>query len=128
MWRSSRCYEPSSGASHSGRESGNDRFAERDASPEPSVVVVVFPAVVENPVLWSVVVVVVAALLVARGWRPRSAGIWAVADVGWCVAAVVVKQGWVLSGASLGFTPAGWWLTATTAVLIGLALLCLPTR
>jgi len=109
-------------------EEGVCWFSERDADPEPSLVVLVVPTLTLNPVLWSVLIVIAAALSVARGWRPRSPGLWGAADVMWCVAALVVKQGWVLNGAGLRFSATGWWLTATTATLIGLALLALPAR
>jgi len=103
-------------------------FSERDASPEPSVAVLVFPVTTVYPFLWSVLVVVVAVIAVRRARSGRLTGVWAVADVVWCAAALVIKQVWVLGGAGLGFSAAGWWLSCAAAALIGLVLLVLPVR
>ena len=109
-------------------EEGVCWFSERDASEEPPVVVLVLPAVAVNPVLWSVLVVLVTAVVVWLGRRGRLTGVWPVADVVWCASAILVKQGWVLAGAGLGWSVAGLWLSCATAALIGLALLALPER
>jgi len=110
-------------------EEGVCWFSERDPSHEPAIVVLVFPATVVNPVLWAVLVAVAAvAAAFGRGRWVSFAGFWAVTDVIWCLATVVLKQVWVLSGAGLGFSVAGWCLACASAALIGSILLLLPER
>ena len=103
-------------------------FSEREGSPEPTVAVLVIPAVVVNPFLWSVVVAMAAAVAATLRRRSRLIGGWAGADVLWCCTAMVLKQGWVLAGAGLSFSAAGWWLSCAAATVIGLALLVVPVR
>lgn len=103
-------------------------YSERDGSPEPPVAVLVCPAVAINPFLWTMLVLAAAGIAAVRTrWGRLSAG-WALVDVVWCCIAVFVKQGWVLAGAGLGFSAAGWWLGCATAVLVGSVLLVLPAR
>lgn len=108
-------------------EEGVCWFSEHDPSPEPAVVVLVLPATVVTPFMWAVLVAVAAVAAFPGRWTRFAAG-WAVADVIWCLAAVILKQGWVLGGAGLSFSVAGWWLTCATAALIGSILMLLPER
>jgi phosphoglycerol transferase MdoB-like AlkP superfamily enzyme len=101
-------------------------FSERDASSEPRVVVLVVPPAGLSPFLWSVLVIVVVALAGVLSQRGRLTGAWAAADVLWLAAVVVVKQGWVLAGAGLGWSAAGLCFAAATAALSALVLLALP--
>jgi phosphoglycerol transferase MdoB-like AlkP superfamily enzyme len=112
-------------------EEGVCWFSERDPSPEPPLVVVVFPTVSVTPWLWSILVAAAAAAAVTvvnRGWGPLRTRGWAMADVLWCVTVVVVKQAWVLGGVGVGLSAAGWSLICATAALVGLVLLGLPSR
>ena len=102
-------------------------FSERDPDPEPALTVLVIPAMIITPVIWLVLVTLTAMVaFLGLGRGARRARCWAVADVIWCLAAVVLKQGWVLSGAGLGFSASGWWLGCATAALIGSILLVVP--
>jgi phosphoglycerol transferase MdoB-like AlkP superfamily enzyme len=106
-------------------------FSERDPSPEAPVVVVVLPSYVVDALPWSILVLAaaVAAVFVLRaGLETRWRGLWSVSDVIWCVAAIVVKQAWVLNSAGLGFSIAGWCFAAAGAALFGCLLLVLPDR
>jgi len=109
-------------------EDGVCWFSERDGSPEPPVAVLVCPKTAVSPFLWTVLVIAAAGLAVAFRRRERPARWWSVADVVWCCAAVVVKQGWVLAGAGLTWSSAGWCLGCATAMLVGSVLLLLPGR
>lgn len=107
-------------------EEGVCWFSQHADSP-PALVVLVVPAVAMGPIWWSVsvfVIVVIAGILYRRGGL--AAG-WALADVLWCAATVVIKQGWVLSGAGLGWSVSGLCLACATAALIAVILLALPT-
>ncbi len=104
-------------------------FSERDPDPEPVLDVLVVPGVVVAPFMWTILVALAAAsAFFGSGHRNGLARGWAVADVIWCLAAVILKQVWVLSGAGLGFSVGGWWLACATGALIGLILLVLPQR
>ena len=106
-------------------DEGTAWFSERDASVEPEVVVVVLPAFAVGRLLWFAAVVIVAGVLVRRARRTDS-GVCPVADVAWAVAAVIVKQLWVVRDAGLDLTASGWWLTLASAALIGYLLIKLP--
>ena len=109
-------------------EEGVCWFSQRDAESSPALVVLVVPAVAMSPLPWAVlvfVVVVIAGMLFRHG---RLAGGWVLADVLWCAAAVVAKQGWVLSSAGLGWSVAGLCFACATAALMALALVALPSR
>ena len=109
-------------------EEGVCWFSQRDGDADPALVVLVVPTVVLSPLPWSVLIftiVIVAVMLYRRG---RLDGRWALADVLWCVAVVVIKQGWVLSGAGLGWSAAGLCFACATAALIALVLVALPGR
>ncbi len=103
-------------------------FSERDPSPEPPVVVLVLPATVIDPVLWTILVTLAALIAVGMVRLRRFAAFWTVADVTWTFAAVALKQAWVLAEAGLGFSVAGWCFVCASAALMGSILLLLPER
>jgi len=108
-------------------EEGVCWFSQRDDDSSPTLVVLVVPAIAMSPLPWSVLVfmvVIIAAMLFRHG---RLGGGWALADVLWCAAVVVIKQGWVLSGAGLGWSAAGLCFACATAALIALVLIALPS-
>jgi len=109
-------------------EEGVCWFSQRDAGLPLALVVLVVPAAALSPFSWSVLVfmvVVIAGTLFRRG---RLAGTWALADVLWCSAVVVIKQSWVLSGAGLGWSVSGLCLAWATSALVALVLVALPGR
>ena len=108
-------------------EEGVCWFSQRDADSSPVLVVLVVPAVMMSPLPWSVLVFMVIAIAGMLFRLGRLGGSWALADVLWCAAVVVIKQGWVLAGAGLGWSVAGLCLTCATAALIALALVALPS-
>jgi len=109
-------------------EEGVCWFSERDPSPEPLVTVLVVPMTIVSPFLWTVLVAAAAGCAVTLSRRGRLTRRWAVADVVWCCAALLVKQVWVMAGAGLVFSAAGWWLSGATAMLMASALLLVPVR
>ncbi len=108
-------------------EEGVCWFSQRDADSSPALVFLVVPAVAMSPLPWAVLVFMVVVIAGILFWRGRLAGGWVLADVLWCAAAVVAKQGWVLSDAGLGWSVAGLCLACATAALIALALVALPS-
>jgi phosphoglycerol transferase MdoB-like AlkP superfamily enzyme len=109
-------------------EEGVCWFSERDGSPEPLVTVLVVPMTIVDPFLWTLLVVAGAGLAVALSRRGRLTRGWAVADVVWCCVAVLIKQSWVMAGAGLVFSAAGWWLGCATMMLMASVLLLVAVR
>ena len=98
-------------------------FSQRDPSPEPSTMVAVMGLATLGLAGWAMISLGLAMMaVVVAGGRFRSlAGVLAVADIPWCVAAVIVKQNVVLL--ELGQSPGTWSALLTVA---GLAALLLP--
>jgi phosphoglycerol transferase MdoB-like AlkP superfamily enzyme len=105
-------------------EEGVCWFAERDPNREPPVVVVVLPQFGITPIVWSTVVLAVA--LVLGSGRDRWRGLEHGAVIAWVATSLVVKQGWVLASAGLGFSFTGAALSTAVAAVVGLAILALP--
>jgi phosphoglycerol transferase MdoB-like AlkP superfamily enzyme len=107
-------------------EEGVCWFSQRDADSPPALVVLVVPDALMSPFGWSMLVFIVVVIAGMLYRRSRLAGTWVLADVLWCAAMVVIKQGWVLSGAGLGWSVSGLCLACATAALIALVLVALP--
>lgn len=107
-------------------EDGVCWFSQRDADSEPALVVIVVPSVAIGPLFWSILILIVVAIAAMRFRTGRLTGGWVLADVLWCAAAVLVKQGWVLAGAGLGWSAAGLSFACAGAALIVLLLLAVP--
>ena len=103
-------------------------FSQRDDTPEPAVTVLVVPRPWFPPWLFAAAITILAAVLWRRPGTRAGSALTALADVGWCVAALILKQAWVMRGAGLGLAPSGWFLTVASAALVGSALLLLPVR
>jgi phosphoglycerol transferase MdoB-like AlkP superfamily enzyme len=109
-------------------EEGVCWFSQRAARSEPVLVVLVVPAVAISSLLWSVAVIMVVGIAGVLFRGRRLTGAWAVADLLWFALAVVVKQGWVLAGAGVGWSVAGLCLACAAAALMSLVLLAVPGR
>ncbi len=112
-------------------EEGVCWFSERSAASPPARTVLVVPDPLADPLWWALLSLLAAATAVSvlgRGGPPRLLACFAVADVAWCVGALVVKQGAVLAAAEAPARLGGLALTAGGAALVGLAVLALPGR
>lgn len=112
-------------------EEGVCWFSERSAAPPPVRTVIVVPDLLADPLWWallSLLAAVTAVSVLAHGGPRRLLPCFAVADVAWCVGALVVKQGAVLAAAEAPARLGGLVLTAGGAALVGLAVLALPGR
>ena len=103
-------------------------FSERDATPEPLLPVVVVPAVVVHPGLWSLLVLAAAAWLVLCRRRPEMGGRPELFLIVWFALSIVVKQTWVLRESGAGLAVSGLAFSAASAALIGTVLALLPRR
>jgi len=109
-------------------EEGVCWFSERDATPEPMVTTVVVPAVIVHPGLWSILVLAAAVWVVVCSRRASSDGRWELVPIFWCVLSIIIKQAWVLGESGEGLSVAGFCLSASSAIGIGLLLVALPRR
>ncbi|MEX1309171.1 MAG: LTA synthase family protein [Candidatus Sulfomarinibacteraceae bacterium] len=109
-------------------EEGVCWFSERDATPEPLLPVVVAPAVVVHPGLWSLLVLAAAGWLVLVRRRPGTDGRPELFLIAWFALSIVVKQAWVLRESVAGLAVSGLAFSAASAVLIGTVLALLPRR
>lgn len=107
-------------------EDGVCWFSQRDARPKPPFTVLVAPSVINFAWLWTAVVAVAAVVVLRRERRRSMDGIAAMADVGWLVGAVMLKQVWVLYAAGTDFSTSGWCFTLASALMIGCLLVLLP--
>lgn len=103
-------------------------FSDRDPSAEPAQVVLVLPRLAVSPVLWSVVVLVLAVRVVRRSSRAATPFWCAIAPIVWFALAVTIKQQWTLTEAGVGLSLAGCCLAAATATLAATLLFALPDR
>ena len=99
-------------------------FSQREPSPEPPSTVAVMGFATLGTAGWAVISLGLAmvAVVVAGGRLRRLAGLVVLADILWCIAAVVVKQNAVLL--EFGQSPGSWSVLLTVA---GLSVLLLPT-
>ncbi len=105
-------------------------FSQRDPSPEPPSTVAVMGLATLGLAGWAVISLGLAmvAVVVAGGRFRPLAGLVALADIPWCVAAVIVKQNAVLL--ELGQSPGSWSVLLTVAgiFVVLLPALFLPPR
>ena len=109
-------------------EEGVCWFSERDETPEPLLPVVVLPAVVVHPGLWSLLVLAAAAWLVLDRRYSGTGGRPELFLLAWFSLSIVVKQTWVLRESVAGLAVSGLAFSAASAVSIGAVLGLLPRR
>jgi len=103
-------------------EDGVCWFSERSAAPAVSPVLVVPKPATIVGWGWAGLVAAAAVVVIRRGRRRGLEGAFAVADLGWLVGAVTVKQAWLLSLAGHGTSLSGWFFTLASALLIAAVL------
>jgi len=112
-------------------EEGVCWFSERAPEPLPTSRILVIPDPLANGFWWSLLVLCAGAVAVST-WRfggPRSLiAFFSIADVGWCVSALSLKQAIVLSEGGAALSTTGWMSAVGGASVLALLTRVLPEK